>query len=61
MLGQTKQRPELINYYRGHAEICRKSALVKTLRRLCDDEGLEITSIIPSSFIIRPNETNDEV
>lgn len=45
-----------MNYYRGAGALCRKAALVRTLRR-CDNEGTlhrPLDQWLPHSFVIRP-------
>ncbi len=53
---------------RGYTDLCRKASLVRTIRSICTEpasasgeSSLVFTDIMPASFLIRPNDSNDEV
>lgn len=66
-IGHVGHLVQTINYYRGYTDLCRKASLVRTIRSICSEpsfasgeSSLVFTDIMPASFLIRPNDSNDE-
>jgi len=60
-LGHSPGRRQAVNYYRGAGSLCRKTPMVRTLQQFARQEGRDISSWLPESFVVRPNDESEEV
>ncbi|XP_050405048.1 tubulin--tyrosine ligase [Patella vulgata] len=58
-LGQKPGLRQLVNYYRGSEVICKKSQMIRELKKYCVNEDIPLFPWLPPSYVIIPTHSTE--